>query len=129
MRIPHRHRFREQLDVEMTPMIDVVFLLLIYFIWTITFQDAVYDAEANVMVIQGASEQKQSEPTDEPPPEQPPTLKAMVRMVAQLGGYVNRKRDDDPGPQTLWLGLQRTHDMALCWQTFGPEAKSENILV
>ena len=50
---------------------------------------------------------------DEPPPEQPPTLKAMVRMVAQLGGYVNRKRDDDPGPQTLWLGLQRTHDMAL----------------
>ena len=63
------------------------------------------------------------------PPEEPPTLKEMVRMVAQLGGYVNRRRDDDPGPQTVWLGLQRTHDMALCWQTFGPEAKNENILV
>jgi hypothetical protein len=66
---------------------------------------------------------------DETPPEKPPSLKAMVRMVAQLGGYVNRRRDDDPGPQTVWLGLQRTHDMALCWQTFGPEAKRENILV
>lgn len=65
----------------------------------------------------------------ETPPAQPPSLKAMVRMVAQLGGCVNRKRDDDPGPQTVWLGLQRTHDMALCWQTFGPEVKSENILV
>jgi len=62
-------------------------------------------------------------------------------MVAQLGGYVNRKRPDPPGPQTVWLGLQRIgpqtvwlglqrmHDMALCWQLFGPEAKMENTLV
>jgi Transposase DNA-binding/Transposase Tn5 dimerisation domain len=56
----------------------------------------------------------------EPPPEHPPTLQVMVRMVAQLGGYVNRARDDDPGPQTVWLGLQRMHDIALCWQLFGP---------
>jgi len=53
----------------------------------------------------------------------------MVRMVAQLGGYINRKRPDEPGPQTVWLGLQRMHDMALCWQLFGPEAKTENTLV
>ena len=66
---------------------------------------------------------------DETPPEEPPNLKTMIRMVAQLGGYVNRSRDDDPGPQTVWLGLQRTHDMALCWLTFGPESKKENILV
>lgn len=65
----------------------------------------------------------------EPPPSKPPTLSQMVRMVAQLGGYVNRKRDDEPGPQTVWLGLQRTHDFALCWQTFGPEAKMEDPLV
>lgn len=58
----------------------------------------------------------------EPPPKQPPTLQEMVRMVAQLGGYVNRKRKDEPGPQTVWLGLQRLHDIALCWKTFGPGA-------
>lgn len=65
----------------------------------------------------------------EPPPTEPPTLSEMVRMVAQLGGYVNRPRDDQPGPQTVWLGLQRTHDIALCWQTFGPEAKNKPLLV
>lgn len=59
----------------------------------------------------------------QPPPDEPPTLQQMVRMVAQLGGYVNRKRTDEPGPQTVWLGLQRAHDIALCWNTFGPEAK------
>jgi len=64
-----------------------------------------------------------------PPPSQPPKLSEMVRLVAQLGGYVNRKRKDEPGPQTVWLGLQRLHDIALCWQLFGPEVESEQILV
>jgi Transposase Tn5 dimerisation domain/Transposase DNA-binding len=58
----------------------------------------------------------------ETPPKKPPTLKEMVRLVAQLGGYVNRKRDDEPGAQTVWLGLQRLHDIALCWAVFGPGA-------
>jgi hypothetical protein len=58
-------------------------------------------------------------------PSKPPTLAEMVKMVAQLGGYVNRKRDDPPGPQTVWLGLERVHDFALCWQTFGPAAALE----
>jgi hypothetical protein len=54
------------------------------------------------------------------PPAKAPTLAEMVRMVATLGGYVNRKRNDPPGPQTIWLGLQRVHDIAMCWQLFGP---------
>ena len=65
----------------------------------------------------------------ESPPSKPPSLSEMVRLVAQLGGYVNRKRPDEPGPQTIWVGLQRLHDIALCWQTFGPEAKPEARLV
>lgn len=63
------------------------------------------------------------------PPSTPPTLREMVRMAAQLGGYANRKRVDEPGPQTVWLGLQRTHDIALCWQLFGPQATKESSLV
>ena len=63
------------------------------------------------------------------PPATVPTLQAMVRMVAQLGGYVNRKRSDEPGPQTIWLGLQRTYDIANCWQTFGPGSGKNKILV
>jgi hypothetical protein len=61
---------------------------------------------------------------NQPPPRQPPPLGEMVRMVAQLGGYVNRPRRDPPGPQTVWLGLQRMHDFALCWEMFGPETRS-----
>jgi len=39
-----------------------------------------------------------------PPPEQPPALDTMVRMVAGLGRFLNRKRDGFPGPQTIWIG-------------------------
>lgn len=56
------------------------------------------------------------------PPARPPRLQEMVRLVAELGGYISRKRGDEPGPQTVWLGLQRMHDIAACWQIFGPGA-------
>jgi hypothetical protein len=59
------------------------------------------------------------------PPAQPPALGVFIRLVAQLGGYVNRKRAAPPGPQTLWIGLQRVHDFATCWQLFGPDARKE----
>jgi hypothetical protein len=61
----------------------------------------------------------------EPPPRVAPKLQEMIRLVAQLGGYVNRKREDEPGPQTLWLGMQRLHDIATCWKVFGPGAREE----
>lgn len=59
------------------------------------------------------------------PPPLPPPLQEIVRLVAQLGGYVNRKRAAPPGPQTLWIGLQRAHDFATCWQLFGPGARDK----
>jgi hypothetical protein len=48
-----------------------------------------------------------------PPPQQPPSLDTMVRMVATLGGFLNRKADGLPGPKTLWIGLQRVPDFVL----------------
>ena len=63
------------------------------------------------------------------PPRVAPLLGDMVRWVAQLGGYVDRKGQGPPGPQTLWIGLQRTHDFAHCWLTFGPGARKEPRLV
>jgi len=56
------------------------------------------------------------------PPRNAPTLYEMTRVIAELGGYVNRKNVLPPGPQTIWLGLQRMHDIANCWLTFGPGA-------
>jgi len=63
------------------------------------------------------------------PPSVPPRLGEMVRLVARLGGYVNRKRSDPPGPQTIWIGMQRMHDFALSWQLFGPDARAGPQLV
>lgn len=62
-------------------------------------------------------------------PRTPPKLQDMVRTVAQLGGYINRKRNDPPGSQTVWIGLQRLHDIAACWKLFGPGAKDRGRLV
>jgi len=59
-----------------------------------------------------------------PPPKRPPRLMEMTKIVAQLGGYVNRKNSGPPGPQTMWIGLQRMHDIASCWNAFGPGAKT-----
>jgi Transposase DNA-binding/Transposase Tn5 dimerisation domain len=56
------------------------------------------------------------------PPQQPPRLAEMVHLIANLGGYIERV-DSEPGTQTLWIGLQRMHDLAWAWDTFGPEAK------
>lgn len=65
--------------------------------------------------------------TGEPLPQESPPLGKMLKFVAQLGGYVNRRgRKDPPGPQTVWLGLQRMHDLAWAWNTFGPGAATKN---
>lgn len=57
------------------------------------------------------------------PPRNPPKLVEMLRLIGQLGGYVNRpNRIDLPGPQTIWLGMQRMRDLAWAWDTFGPGA-------
>lgn len=47
------------------------------------------------------------------PPKEPPRLDQMVKMIASYGGYLNRKGDGEPGPKTLWIGLQRVRDFIL----------------
>ena len=49
----------------------------------------------------------------QPPPEEPPTLDCMIRMVAGFGGFLNRKHDGFPGPKTIWIGIQRCRDFAV----------------
>jgi len=55
-----------------------------------------------------------------PAPEKAPPLGKMVHLVASLGGYVERPKSE-PGPQTVWIGLQRMYDLAWAWDTFGPD--------
>jgi len=48
-----------------------------------------------------------------PPPDEPPPLDTIVRMLAGFGGFLNRKHDGPPGNKSIWIGLQRTRDFVL----------------
>jgi len=56
--------------------------------------------------------------TRKPPPAQPPSLREMIRSIAQLGGFLARKSDGEPGTQTLWRGLQRMDDITAAFRSF-----------
>jgi Transposase Tn5 dimerisation domain len=43
--------------------------------------------------------------------QKPPTLRQAVRWIAQLGGFLARTRDGEPGLKTLWRGLGVLHHL------------------
>ena len=47
-----------------------------------------------------------------PSPDEPPRLNEVLRLVAQLGGFLGRKSDGEPGVKTIRLGMQRVADVA-----------------
>ena len=59
---------------------------------------------------------------DPSPPDEPPSLRKALRMTAQLGGFLGRKSDGEPGTKTLWLGLQRLDDLAAMYLLITPTA-------
>ena len=61
---PYLERDRE-LEIKMTPMIDVVFLLLVFFVWTASFH--VVENSLNAELTSQLGDKKIE--TDEPPPE------------------------------------------------------------
>jgi len=50
------------------------------------------------------------------PPRHPPKLADFLTVLAGLGGYLGRKGDGPPGPQAIWIGLQRTRDFVLAFE-------------
>jgi hypothetical protein len=51
------------------------------------------------------------------PPQAPPSLRDMVRGLAQLGGFLARKGDGEPGIQAIWQGYQRLHEFIYALET------------
>lgn len=57
-------------------------------------------------------------------PSTPPRLNELIKMIASLGGYIDRpSQKSNPGPKSLWIGLQRAHSLSMAWLAFGPESK------
>jgi len=48
-------------------------------------------------------------------PKNPPTVREVVRWIAQLGGFLARKSDGEPGPITLWRGWKKLLDLTEGW--------------
>lgn len=48
-------------------------------------------------------------------PDTPPTVRQVVRWIAQLGGFLGRKSDGEPGITAVWRGWQRLQDIAATW--------------
>jgi len=46
-----------------------------------------------------------------PLPSTPPSVREITRLTAELGGFLGRKSDGEPGSITLARGLQRLHDI------------------
>ena len=57
------------------------------------------------------------------PPKVAPKLNVLNKMIASLGGHLGRKHDSDPGPQAMWVGIQRMRDFAIAWEVL-PGLKS-----
>jgi hypothetical protein len=57
----------------------------------------------------------------QPLPARPPRLGDFLGWLGRLGGHNGRKGDGPPGAEALWRGIRRMTDLALAWQTFGPE--------
>jgi hypothetical protein len=48
-------------------------------------------------------------------PDSVPTVRQAVRWIAQLGGFLGRKADGEPGSTAIWRGWQRLQDLAATW--------------
>lgn len=59
------------------------------------------------------------------PPAEPPTLQQAVRWIAQLGGFLGRRSDGQPGVKTIWRGLRRLDDIAATWLLLRPPPPSQ----
>ncbi|MGH9555831.1 MAG: IS4 family transposase [Terriglobales bacterium] len=55
---------------------------------------------------------------DQPLPSIPPSIREITRLTAELGGFLGRKGDGEPGSITLARGLQRLHDISSAFLIF-----------
>lgn len=56
-----------------------------------------------------------------------PTLQQAVRWIAQLGGFLGRKRDGQPGATVLWKGFHRLADLTYMYQLMRPPPHPKNV--
>jgi len=62
------------------------------------------------------------------PPATPPPLRQAVRWIAQLGGFLGRRGDGEPGVTVLWRGFQQLTALTFMYRVMRPPpAKRKNV--
>jgi len=90
MRLPGHHRNgHERLDVKMTPMIDVIFLLLIFFVCTASFQ-AIENVLPTNLALSGSIES--AEPVDPELLDLDEIVVKVLWMEGAIGWEINGRR-------------------------------------
>ena len=59
-------------------------------------------------------------------PLQPPSLRQAVRWIAQLGGFLGRRSDGEPGVTVLWHGWQKLANYAQMYRILAPPDDNSN---
>ena len=49
-------------------------------------------------------------------PDRPPNIRIAILWIAQLGGFLGRNHDGDPGLKVLWRGFRRLEDLTTMWE-------------
>ncbi|MCC9607246.1 biopolymer transporter ExbD [Blastopirellula sp. JC732] len=78
---------RQSLQIAMTPMIDVVFLLLVFFLWTASFQVVEYSLPSTITPPMGTGANVQ------PPPEMADFEQVVVRLTMENDRLVWKVND------------------------------------
>jgi len=61
------------------------------------------------------------------PPQQVPSLRQAMRWIGQLGGFIGRKRDGEPGVKVLWRGWEVFQTIHAAWLVFHPPPLSRHV--
>lgn len=61
------------------------------------------------------------------PPAEAPTIRTAVRWLGQLGGFLGRKGDGEPGVTVLWRGFQHLVDLTTMYRIMRPPSPHRNV--
>jgi len=95
-----------------------IYLSIAWRIHTITMMGRAYpDASSEIVFEPQEWQTIYTMQYHSPPPEQPPPLRDTIRTLAQLGGFLARTGDGEPGIKSIWQGYQRLYEFIYAIET------------
>jgi hypothetical protein len=118
-RVLQQGRQIEHLRVQTKPRLVnaiAIYLIIAWRIHTITMLSRAYPAVSCEVVFEAHEWQTiYTMQHHRRPPQAPPPLREIVRCLAQLGGFLARRGDGEPGIQCIWQGYRRLQE-SLPWK-------------